>query len=98
MRLPRKLAILWAIALPMAGLAVPSAAHADSPCPELPSAQSFAWALDPNMYIRMTHGDFEDGGQTWNLTGGANVVSGLNETVMPVSPSDSHALNLPSGA
>ena len=98
MRLLRKIAITGALALTMTGIGLPGAADAEPACPDRPTARSFAWALDLNSYFRMPGGDFEDGGSSWTLSGGAGVLDGMNETVLPAAPTDSHALDLPSGS
>ena len=99
MRTLRAVAIAAALAVPLAGL-VPAAAGAspEPDCPTRVSAPIFSWALDPNLYFAMPGGDFEDGGSSWTLAGGARVASGVNETILPSSAGDTHALDLPSGA
>jgi len=97
-RTVRALAMSVAMAVPLAGLIPATAAEAAAPsCPSRQSAPVFSWALDPNLYFPMPGGDFEDGGRTWSTAGSARVVDGINETVMPASDDDSHALNLPAG-
>jgi len=99
MRTVRALAMSVALAVPLAGLVPATAAQAAAQsCPSRATAPVFSWALDLNQYFPMPGGDFEDGGRTWSTSGSARVVDGINETVMPASDDDSHALNLPSGS
>ena len=94
----KKLTMLAVTTLVIVGLAPAATAQAAPDCPDRPMTRAFSWALDLNQYFQMPGGGFEDGAGQWDLDGRAKVTAGVNETVMPTSSNDSHALNLPSGS
>jgi hypothetical protein len=77
---------------------VPTAAGATTGaggCPELPLSQPFRPLLDAHWYFLAPNGGFEDGDAGWRLSPGARVASGTNQTLLPQSSTDDHALALP---
>jgi hypothetical protein len=75
--------------------ALPERAVADG-CPAQPTAQRFLPWGDLGWYASLPDSGFESG-TGWSLAGGAAVVSG-NEPFFIGSPTDAHALSLPTGA
>jgi hypothetical protein len=65
-------------------------------CPGVTYTQPFAQWGDRNSYFLATGGAFE-GANSWNLAGGAQIVTG-NEPFYLNSPSDSRSLLLPPGS
>ena len=64
-------------------------------CPGTVEQPFLPW-LDPIKYTLVSNGAFENGSQSWALTGGASVVFG-NEPYYVHSRSDSHSLTIPAG-
>jgi len=66
-------------------------------CGHQTESQPFAQFGDYNEYTSVLGGNFEPGGASWLLTGGAHVVSG-NESYHVGGADDSHSLSLPAGS
>ena len=64
-------------------------------CPEPELSQPFRSMLDFNWYFLAPNGGFEDGIENWTVTPGARVTAGANQTLLPQSGTDRHALALP---
>jgi hypothetical protein len=64
-------------------------------CSGVPFEQPFVPWLDPASYTLAPGGSFE--AAAWQLTGGANVVSG-NEPFKASASTDTHSLSIPAGA
>ena len=95
---------ILALALPMAAIlaAAPSAqagplVASAGDCDAQELSQPFMPWLDPASYTLAPDGGFEEGGSSWSLDGGAQVVSG-NEPFNVRAAGDSHSLKLPSGS
>ena len=89
-------ALCTAVALCAAAAVVPVAAQADSGCPASQASQPFANWGDDSSYVLAPGGDFE-GGQAWNLNGGAAVVNGSEPFAATGTPG-SYSLSLPAGS
>ncbi len=63
-------------------------------CGNQAESQPFAQFGDHNQYTPVRGGNFEPGGASWLLTGGAQIVSG-NESYHVGGAGDSHSLSLP---
>jgi hypothetical protein len=88
-------------AIALGALAVPRTAGADAvgpdggACPEQVLSQPFRSLLDFNWYFLAPNGGFENGTEHWWVTPGARVTAGANQTLLPQSETDRHALALP---
>lgn len=95
---------ILALALPMAAVLVAAPSAQAGPlvasagdCDAQELSQPFMPWADPAYYTLAPDGGFEDGGGSWNLDGGAAVVSG-NESHHVRDAGDSKSLKLPSGS
>lgn len=91
----RRLAIAVAATVAaLACVAAPAQAAVPGGCPAVPTSNPFAPWGDNADYELAPGGDFEDGGASWSLTGGAASQEG-NETFMVGGPDDRLSLRLP---
>ena len=72
-----------------------TAAASGSDCPQPELSQPFTSLLDHRWYFLAPNGGFEDGTRHWSVTPGVRVTAGTNQTLLPQSGSDRHALALP---
>ena len=93
-----RFAVLGAVAALAVGV-VGSTGAAATPaaCPSYDLSQPFLPWLDPLRYALVPNGGFESGPASWQLTGGAKVVSG-NERFTVASSGDRYSLLLPAGS
>ena len=99
-RRTRLLRALAVVAVASGALAVAPAAGATDGadgdrCPQPELTQPFRSMLDFNWYFLAPNGGFEDGIEHWTVTPGVRVTSGANQTLLPQSGDDRHALSLP---
>jgi hypothetical protein len=67
------------------------------PCTSRETSAAFSRWLDPAQYFLASNGDFEQGSNAWDLSDGAVVGTG-NESYQVAGPTDSHSLQLSTGA